>query len=145
MSTPHKHAALIHAWADGAEVESRSNANPGWDEDSFPSWTTHCEYRIKPHRWQAEIDAQAAGVEVQGRCIGHVAWWPIEAHIDFDSPELEFRIKPEMLRFRLYKWRGLRTGAVVLSCVSEAHAAILEPPTSNFFLGWIGDWQEVEA
>ena len=24
MKTPHKHADLIHAWADGAEIESRA-------------------------------------------------------------------------------------------------------------------------
>jgi hypothetical protein len=44
---PHKHAELIHAWADGAEIESSFDgyvwgliAEPGWHED--------VGYRIKP-------------------------------------------------------------------------------------------------
>jgi hypothetical protein len=47
MKTPHKHAELIHAWADGAEIESSFDgyvwgliAEPGWHED--------VGYRIKP-------------------------------------------------------------------------------------------------
>jgi len=44
----HKHAELIHAWADGAQIQLRwkiDNAN--W-EDCDPAWTDLCEYRIKP-------------------------------------------------------------------------------------------------
>lgn len=44
----HKHADLIHAWADGAQIQLRwkiDNAN--W-EDCDPAWTDLCEYRIKP-------------------------------------------------------------------------------------------------
>ena len=46
MNTPHKHAALIHAWADGAEIESR-DVNK-WRTSATPMWFTECEYRIKP-------------------------------------------------------------------------------------------------
>jgi hypothetical protein len=45
---PHKHAELIKAWADGAQIQLRwkiDNAN--W-EDCDPAWTDLCEYRIKP-------------------------------------------------------------------------------------------------
>ena len=49
---PHKHAEIIKAWADGAEIEyhtssSYSNWNPiclGWSWDN----TLVAEYRIKP-------------------------------------------------------------------------------------------------
>lgn len=47
--TPHKHAALIKAWADGAQIQRRSPVK-GW-EDCYltPSWD-NCleEFRIKP-------------------------------------------------------------------------------------------------
>lgn len=47
MPTPHKHAAIIKAWADGAEVQVSTNA--GWyDLDSNPNWCDFNQYRIKP-------------------------------------------------------------------------------------------------
>lgn len=49
MKTPHKHAALIKAWADGAEIEYRIYGTEEW----FPchavvGWYPSYEYRIKP-------------------------------------------------------------------------------------------------
>lgn len=46
MKQPHKHADLIKAWADGAEVEM-------WDGESWlpresPYWNEAIVYRIKP-------------------------------------------------------------------------------------------------
>ena len=48
---PHKHAEIIKAWADGAEIEFRTHHNikwspvvKGWSWDS----AVICEYRIKP-------------------------------------------------------------------------------------------------
>jgi hypothetical protein len=48
MSTPHKHAAVIKAWADGAEIEWRSSEFDKWKFISCPGWVTHCEYRVAP-------------------------------------------------------------------------------------------------
>lgn len=47
MKTPHKHAALIKAWADGAEIEY---SDPGsvWQSATSPRWDGYGEYRIKP-------------------------------------------------------------------------------------------------
>ena len=45
----HKHADLIHAWADGAEIQY--NIGKGWKDFSIyeqPSWEHDTEYRIKP-------------------------------------------------------------------------------------------------
>lgn len=50
MKTPHKHAALIKAWADGAEIqllEDRTR-NPFWKDAPHPHWNEATEYRIKP-------------------------------------------------------------------------------------------------
>ena len=41
-----KHAELIKAWADGAEIEVLDNDS--WRESKFPSWNDDLSYRIKP-------------------------------------------------------------------------------------------------
>jgi len=48
MTKPHKHAALIKAWADGAEIEYRWNDADTWSATSKPEWNRDVEYRIKP-------------------------------------------------------------------------------------------------
>lgn len=47
---PHKHAALIKAWADGATIEMHNPKYPrnGWCPVPEPRWNVDCEYRIKP-------------------------------------------------------------------------------------------------
>lgn len=46
MPTPHKHAEVIKAWADGAEIEYE---DCGWhDCTESPVWDEETEYRIKP-------------------------------------------------------------------------------------------------
>jgi hypothetical protein len=43
----HKHADVIHAWADGAEIQQF--CGDGWYDDSdTPNWFEDAEYRIKP-------------------------------------------------------------------------------------------------
>jgi hypothetical protein len=42
---PHKHAELIKAWADGAEIQIHMAI--GWT-DCNPTWIEGVEYRIKP-------------------------------------------------------------------------------------------------
>ena len=44
----HKHAELIKAWADGAEIEFWSKGLEKWVADLKPDWLTVCEYRVKP-------------------------------------------------------------------------------------------------
>jgi hypothetical protein len=50
---PHKHAELIKAWADGAEIEARYLKADGWtewkkEEGGFIWYVSGAEYRIKP-------------------------------------------------------------------------------------------------
>lgn len=55
---PHKHAELIKAWADGAEIQRRIIRNGenidepiisySWLTENMPMWSIHEEYRIKP-------------------------------------------------------------------------------------------------
>ncbi len=42
----HKHADLIHAWADGAEIQFKRYGE--WLDDLSPDWYDSYEYRIKP-------------------------------------------------------------------------------------------------
>lgn len=48
MNTPHKHAELIHAWADGSEIEVWNEDAGRWEETICPIWNIKAEYRIKP-------------------------------------------------------------------------------------------------
>ena len=46
---PHKHAELIKAWADGAEIQFKEKDGwTDWIHRASPAWTETTEYRIKP-------------------------------------------------------------------------------------------------
>jgi hypothetical protein len=44
----HKHADLIHAWADGAEIQLYNGCVGEWQDMPNPAWSTDFQYRIKP-------------------------------------------------------------------------------------------------
>jgi hypothetical protein len=45
----HKHAELIKAWADGAQIQwNDPNYDEPWSDIQVPSWCENFEYRIKP-------------------------------------------------------------------------------------------------
>lgn len=52
MGTPHKHAEVIKAWADGAEIQFKRIVDPqrGWEDcvPNSPNWYSNYEYRVKP-------------------------------------------------------------------------------------------------
>lgn len=48
MKIPHKHADLIKAWADGAEIQFFDPQYKKWEDTYEPSWNTLFLYRIKP-------------------------------------------------------------------------------------------------
>jgi hypothetical protein len=54
MNKPHKHAALIKAWADGAEIQYLNTyaTAPHWVDvvENKPEWDDSTEYRIKPEK-----------------------------------------------------------------------------------------------
>jgi hypothetical protein len=45
--TPHKHAEVIKAWADGATIETKWGCGI-WEEIERPSFSSDYEYRVKP-------------------------------------------------------------------------------------------------
>jgi hypothetical protein len=44
--TPHKHAAIIKQWADGATIQRLHGSN--WWTTKAPEWNGDDEYRVKP-------------------------------------------------------------------------------------------------
>ena len=48
MNKPQKHADLIHAWADGAEIEFFDVTCNKWISPDAPTWYEGTQYRIKP-------------------------------------------------------------------------------------------------
>ena len=44
----HKHADLIHAWADGAQIQHHHQFEDRWDDVDSPRWLDDHNYRIKP-------------------------------------------------------------------------------------------------
>lgn len=146
MNTPHKHAEVIKAWADGATIQVRGLCSDPWEDIKSPSWWVGNEYRVKPiaHKWQHLIDAQAAGKAVQMRSgnTWHDGWWV------FNSPNAEYRLKPETIRVRVGLTRGGAFGnpptvVVIHSDGADSDAAALERDPS--FDRWLTDWVEVEV
>ena len=43
-----KHADLIHAWADGAQIQHHHQFEDRWDDVDNPRWLDDHNYRIKP-------------------------------------------------------------------------------------------------
>ena len=48
MTTRHKHADVIIAWAEGAEIEYRKSPEYIWNSAESPGWYENYEYRVKP-------------------------------------------------------------------------------------------------
>lgn len=46
--TPHKHAAVICAWANGAQIEVSCGAKDIWSLIEHPSWALDNNYRVAP-------------------------------------------------------------------------------------------------
>lgn len=46
--TPHVHAEVIKAWADGKAIEFRPGSDYKWRNADNPRWVTEYQYRIKP-------------------------------------------------------------------------------------------------
>ncbi len=102
MNTPHKHAALIHAWADGAEIEFLDCDESKWLRCSRPGWDPDTEYRIKPQiekrRYRVALfvnDGKASTDTADGKEIANL----FEIRGDFHSwltdwVEYEIEVQP---------------------------------------------------
>jgi hypothetical protein len=71
MKTPHKHAELIKAWADGHQIQYRHNGQMEWTSigDYSPEWSLNTEYRIKPEPKPDVVEFAYAQNKVNGVSI----------------------------------------------------------------------------
>lgn len=53
----HKHADLIRAWADGAQIQVFSKRWKRWMDTAKPTWDDDSQYRIKTeqHIWESHM------------------------------------------------------------------------------------------
>lgn len=140
MNKPKKQAAVIKAWADGADVQ--------WMDPSFtpyvwhyagssPSWTESLEWRVRPHLWQKEINARTEGKTIQFR-RPTMPWTDGGPHMDIQEDGYEYRVKVMTIKYRNYihKCDNIITIETAIHDTDEC---------SLYFAGWVGDWQEVEV
>lgn len=73
MKQPHKHAEIIKAWADGAEIEVWNVDAEQWEFNRSPLWVLGCRYRIKPEPKPDVVDVVR---------LSYSAF----VHIDYDDP-----------------------------------------------------------
>lgn len=77
----HKHADLIHAYAEGAEMQYLKDG-VGWvNLNFFPSWSHYSEYRVKP---QPKPDYVLYD-SVSPSSIGHHLTSPANVRFTFDG------------------------------------------------------------
>ena len=50
----HKHAELIKAWADGAQIQY-NHWGSAWKDSTSPTWDKNFQYRIKPEEKQPVV------------------------------------------------------------------------------------------
>lgn len=71
MNKPHKHAELIKAWADGAEIQmeyhNEITGNDYWKDQETPTWGVLRNYRIKPRGF--DFDAFYPAILGNGRKV----------------------------------------------------------------------------
>ena len=73
----HKHAELIKAWADGAEIQVYSPWAKTWRDAGTPSWCGTNEYRIKPEPTPDAI--KYVSVKLHWHTKGIARWDNVEA------------------------------------------------------------------
>lgn len=99
----HKHAKLIHAWADGAEIEYYSSILQEWRATQKPVWDLNTQYRIKQPQWQQDLQqALKRGDQVEYLMDG--TWIPIYT-LDNEkwATKDKYRVKPQPV----YMWAYL--------------------------------------
>ena len=81
---PHKHAELIKAWADGAEIESKTD-NIDWFVDENPWWNDDdYEFRIKSEP-KPDVVMYSRVLSVQEHKDGGYYAWVSNAYTEMPS------------------------------------------------------------
>ena len=96
MGQKHKHAELIKAWADGAEIQFKAP-----DDDKFrdclanPAWENDVEYRIKPEpkpdvvSYLVRLKSDNSWHEYQCEQLTLGKYWQIKLIVDCETDKLK--------------------------------------------------------
>lgn len=87
--TRHKHADIIHAWAEGAEIELKY-PNGVWCYTQHPAFEINNEYRIKPKEPEWWENIPEHGVLVRRNHSRSIAVLVTEDIIDINTNPLDW-------------------------------------------------------
>ena len=99
--TPHKHSAIIKAWADGATVEYKVPGRNEFNMQRVPGFDGVGEYRIKPapDKWADLKVAHKAGSVIQYRDVinpgPYNSWVTTPSPMWLTHDGAEYRIEPD--------------------------------------------------
>lgn len=85
---PHKHAELIKAWADGAEIQVSVDGYKGWHDyqnNENPSWKPEYHYRIKPEPKPDVIYETCVHWNVKMHCMNQVLFGDSNVKFTFNG------------------------------------------------------------
>lgn len=85
MNKPHKHADLIKAWADGAEIETKPYSDAGWFPVEEPHWHLGREYRIKPEPPKPDVVRYVCAATQGMGPVTEKKWWADNLKLTFDG------------------------------------------------------------
>ena len=88
MNKPHKHADLIKAWADGAEIEFFDIFLKEWIISPTPSWSEDRAYRIKPEPKPDVVKYMGFINQEPGYLVSHytiIDHWTHKLKLTFDG------------------------------------------------------------
>ena len=99
-----------------------------------------------PHKWADVIKAWADGKEIQYRYLHFPDEWMTANMPNFHMDNIQWRIKPETVKYRRYLWnqgKYVAVGALNDNILSTTPHYI---ERDNNFIRWIDDeWQEEEV
>ena len=105
----HKHADVIHAYAEGAKVQRKTEGyDRDWVDTEKPSFSPNSKYRVKPEKTKRTMSkkhehydcivAWAEGKEIEYKALGHDNWHTFTGtNPDFDD-WLYCRVKPKIVK-----------------------------------------------
>ena len=86
----HKHADLIHAWADGAKIQWRDpKDDERWSDIRIPNWLEDCEYRIKPEPKPDRWSDIKISIDVEKDCVIVGSGEIVRIHFDGETGKLK--------------------------------------------------------